>query len=228
MATLASIWMRKERAATGRPAQHSRAGIAAVALGIADRESLEAVSMRRVAAELGTGAASLYRYLRTREELLDLMTDAVGAEYELSAPSGDWLADLLAFGEQVRAAFRRHPWAAGLTLTRPVIGPNGLALIEHVLEILRPHPAGIAAKLEAFAMVNGVTATFALQEQSSAGFQEHNAAYLRHAIASGEYPRLAELSTQADPPTAEPPADRYPDLMARILTGILSPASPPS
>jgi AcrR family transcriptional regulator len=219
VATLDSIWIRRERAATGRPAQHSRAGITAVALGIADREGLDAVSMRRVAAELGTGAASLYRYVRTREELLDLMTDAVGAEYDLAAPSGDWLADLIAFGEQLRAILRRHRWLAGLTVTRPVIGPNGLALIEHVLEILRPHPAGIAAKLEAFAMVNGITAAFALQEQSSPDFQERTAAYLQHAIASGAHPRLAELIA----PAGEQPADRYPDLMSRILTGILGP-----
>src|SRR5579859_122812 len=126
-----SIWMRPERAAVGRPAQRSRAGITAAAVGIADREGLDAVSMRRVAAELGTGAASLYRYVQTREDLLDLMTDATGAEYQLAPPSGDWLADLIAFGEQARAVFRRHRWLAGLAMTRPVIGPNGTGLIEH-------------------------------------------------------------------------------------------------
>jgi AcrR family transcriptional regulator len=226
--TLASIWMRRERAATGRPAQRSRAGITAVALGIADREGLDAVSMRRVAAELGTGAASLYRYVRTREELLDLMTDAAGAEYELSAPSGDWLADLVAFGEQTRAILRRHRWLAGLTLTHPVIGPNGLDLIEHVLDILHKHPAGLAAKLEAFAMLNGITAAFALQEQADQDLQVRTTAYLQHAIASGEHPRLAELIAQAAPTAVQEPADRYPDLMARVLTGLLGPGSSPS
>jgi AcrR family transcriptional regulator len=220
--------MRTERAATGRPAQRSRAGITAVALGIADREGLDAVSMRRLAAELGTGAASLYRYVRTREELLDLMTDAVGAQYELSAPSGDWLADLIAFGEQTRAVLRRHRWLAGLALTRPVIGPNGLTLIEHVLELLRSHPAGVAAKLEAFAMLNGITAAFALHEQSDPDLQERNTAYLQHALAAGEHPRLAELIAQAGPTAGAQPADRYPDLMARILTGILGAGLEPS
>lgn len=221
--------MRTERATTGRPAQRSRAGITTVALSIADREGLDAVSMRRVAAELGTGAASLYRYVQTREELLDLMTDTVGAEYELAAPSEDWLADLIAFGEQMRAVLRRHRWLAALTLTRPVIGPNGLALIEHVLEILRSHPAGVAAKLEAFAMLTGITATFSLQEESGPDLQERNTAYLRHAIASGEHPRLAELIAQAEPTAGAQPADRYPDLIARILTGILDAGpSPPA
>ena len=64
----ASIWLRPERSAAGRPAQWSRAEITQVALRIADAEGLDAVTMRRVAAELGTGAASLYRYVQTRED----------------------------------------------------------------------------------------------------------------------------------------------------------------
>lgn len=221
---MASIWMRPERAATGRPAQYSRAGITATALAIAGADGLDAVSMRRVAAELGTGAASLYRYVGTRDELLDLMTDAVGAEYELPAPTGDWLADLIAVGEQARAALRRHRWLAALVITRPVIGPNGVAVMEHVLEVLRAHPASTEAKLEAFAMLNGLTAAFVLQEQSDPGLQERNFAYLGHAIASGAHPRLAELTARAGAsplPADTDPVDRYPDLMARILTGVL-------
>jgi AcrR family transcriptional regulator len=220
--------MRPERAAVGRPAQRSRAEITAVALGIADREGLDAVSMRRVAAELGTGAASLYRYVETREELLDLMTDATGAQYQFGAPSGDWLADLIALGEQARAIYRRHRWLAALAMARPVIGPNGIALMEHVLTVLRPHPAGVTAKLEAFAMLNGITAAFALQEQAGPALQQRNAAYLAHALTSGEHPQLAELLSQApQEPQSNPHdqvTDRYPDIMARILTALLGPA----
>jgi AcrR family transcriptional regulator len=217
--------MRPERAATGRPAQYSRARITATALAIADAEGLDAVSMRRVAADLGTGAASLYRYVETRDELLDLMTDAAGAEYELSPPTGDWLADLIAVGEQERVVLRRHRWLAGLSITRPVIGPHGIALMEHVLTVLRPHPADAAAKMEAFAMLNGVTAAFVLQELVDSDLRERNLGYLLHVIAAGRRPRLAEFITQPPAATDMNPVDRYPDLMARILTGILGPAS---
>ena len=134
------IWMRPEHAATGRPAQRSRAEITAAAVTIADREGLEAVSMRRVATELGTGAASLYRYVENREDLLDLMIDATGAEYVFAAPTGDWLADLLDIGDQARAIMRRHPWLPSLLITRSVLRPNGLVLLEHVLQALAPHP----------------------------------------------------------------------------------------
>jgi AcrR family transcriptional regulator len=237
-----SIWLRPERAAVGRPAQHTRAEITAAALRIADADGLDAVSMRRVAAELGTGAASLYRYVETREELLDLMTDATAAEYDLSAPAGDWLAGLVAVGEQARAVLRRHRWLAALTLTRPVIGPNSLTVIEHVLEILASHPASLAAKMEAFAMLNGLTATWVLHEQAGGpALQARNIGYLMHAATSGDHPRLAELfghpqasepqlSERAGVPVGQPQpseqaaadlADRYPDLLSRVLLGLL-------
>ncbi|MBV9381069.1 MAG: TetR/AcrR family transcriptional regulator [Streptosporangiaceae bacterium] len=237
-----SIWMRPERSAVGRPAQRSRAEITCAAVGIADREGLDTVSMRRVAAELGTGAASLYRYVETRDELLDLMIDAVGGEHQLPGPSGDWLADLVAIGEQSRTILRRHPWLPGLVIARPVIGPNGIALLEHVLAVLERHPADVATKLEAFAMLNGVTAAFVQYELGGgAALQERNVAYLQHAVSSGEHPRLAELLSQGPPAPAEgghpagdgvcadggvpaDPVGRYAHLITRVLSGLLGPA----
>jgi AcrR family transcriptional regulator len=273
----AAIWMRPERSAVGRPAQHSRAEITAVALALADREGLDAVSMRRVAAELGTGAASLYRYLEHRDDLLDLMTDATGAEYAFAPPTGDWLADLVALGEQGRAIMRRHPWLPGLVLTRPVLGPAGLALMQYVLELLAGHRASLEAKLEAFAMFSSITAMFVQHELAGgSAVQEKHLAYLGHALGAGQFPRLAQLLAAAPPdsgpagpapagpapagpapadrgpaghgpagpapaghgpadrgpaapapapapPQPSDPADRYADIMARILTGLLGP-----
>jgi AcrR family transcriptional regulator len=223
------IWMRPEHAATGRPARRSREEITAAAIAIADREGLDAVSMRRVAADLGTGAASLYRYVETREDLLDLMIDATAAEYTFTEPTGDWLADLLAIGDQARAIMRRHAWLPSLVITRSVLGPSGLVLLEHVLAALAPHPASTAAKLEAFAMLSTVTALFTHYELTGGSErQQRNAAYLQHALATGQHPRLAELLAPAavDPGPGPGPADRYRDIMARILTGLLASPSP--
>jgi AcrR family transcriptional regulator len=220
------IWMRPERAAAGRPAQRSRAEITTAAIAIADRDGLDAVSMRRVAAELGTGPASLYRYLDHRDDLLDLMIDATGAEYALAAPTGDWLADLLDVGRQARAIMLRHPWLAALVATRGVLGPNGLTLLEHVLDALAQHQAAIAAKLEAFGMLNAVTAAFVQSELSGGSvIQRRNAAYLYHAAASGEHPRLASLLEQPAPAAAAP-ADQYADIVSRVIAGLLGPQRP--
>jgi AcrR family transcriptional regulator len=227
------IWMRPEHAATGRPAQRSREEITAIAVAIADRDGLDAVSMRRVAAGLGTGAASLYRYVDTREDLLDLMIDSTCSEYVFAAPTGDWLADLLDIGEQARTIMRRHPWLPSLLITRSVLGPNGLVLLEHALEALASHPAGHAAKLEAFAMLNAATALFVQNEfGGGSARQQRNAAYLHHALTTGRHPRLAELLApapeQASKPEAAPePSERYRGILARILSGLLA-TEPPS
>lgn len=217
------IWMRPEHATVGRPAQRSRAEITGAAVAVADTEGLAAVSMRRLAAELGTGAASLYRYVDTRDDLLDLMTDYPGGEYALSPPTGNWLADLVAIGQQSRGIYRRHPWLATLVISRPVLGPNGLRLLEHVLEVLAPHPADIATKLEAFAMLTAVTALFAQNELTGgSGRQQRIAAYLHHAATSGSHPRLAQLLSGSPPRTTEP-RDTYTDILTRILSGLLGP-----
>jgi len=167
--------------------------------------------------------------VETRDDLLDLMIDATGAEYGFAAPTGDWLADVLAIGDQARAIMRRHPWLPSLLITRSVLGPNGLVLLEHVLAALAPHPASTAAKLEAFAMLNTVTALFTQNELTGGSQrQQRNAAYLQHALATGRHPRLAELlaPAAADPGPAPDPAGRYRDIMARILTGLLAPQPP--
>ena len=59
---------------------------------------------------------------------------------------------------------RRHPWLPSLLITRSVLGPNGLVLLEHVLKALAPHAASLAAKLEAFAILSTTTALFVQNE----------------------------------------------------------------
>jgi AcrR family transcriptional regulator len=211
---------------TGRPPRRSRAEITAAAVAIADRDGIEAASMRQVAAALGTGAASLYRYVQTREDLLDLMTDSMAAEYVLGPPTGDWIGDLVDVGQQAREIMRRHPWLADLTTRRPALGPRGLALLEHVLEVLAPFPASAAAKLESFAVLMAITAVFVQAELGGDAPAQRSAAYLQEALASGEYPRLGELLADAAPPPADPPpnpADRFGEILARILAGLLGP-----
>src|SRR5262249_43559728 len=109
------LWARTERSSRGPQPTLSHAQIAAAAIRIADREGLDAVSMRRVAAELGAGTMSLYRYVRTKDELHDLMRDTVAGEDDVPAkPSGHWRADLSVLAHQMRASALRHPWLPAL------------------------------------------------------------------------------------------------------------------
>jgi AcrR family transcriptional regulator len=214
------IWMRPDHAKAGRPAERSRALVTEAAIKVADQDGLEAVSMRRVAAELGTGAASLYRYVATRDELLDLMADHAGAEYDLAAPSGDWLADLLDMACQAKAIMLRHPWLAALVISRATLGPHGVDLIEHFLDVLSEHPANAATKLEAFGILMAVTATFVQAGNTGDAARQRQAAYLRHVAADGRHPNLAALLATATPPGD--PAGQFTTLLTRILTGLLA------
>jgi AcrR family transcriptional regulator len=214
------IWMRPERAAVGRPAERSRAEITAAATAVADRDGLAAVSMRRVAAELDTGAASLYRYLSNRDDLLDLMMDATAAEYRLAPPTGDWLADLVAVGEQGRAIMRRPPWLPALVTTHASLGPHSVDLLEHVLAVLADHPADAAARMAAFAALTAVTAMFTQAETAGTVApvaQARQVAYLAHVAAAGRHPRIAALLAGAVPETE----DRFPRALAAVLAGVL-------
>ena len=221
-----AIWMRPESLPAGRPAERSRAELTAAAIALADRDGLDAVTMRRVAASVGTGPASLYRYVAARDELVDLMVDAVAAEYELAPPSGDWLADLVEFARQTRAIMRRHPWLVPLVTAQPAIGPNSLDLVEHALAVLADHPAPAGLKLQAFAMLNGIVALFMQTELAGARrrggltveqWERAQTAYLLHVAAQGRHPRLAETLTQAPAP-AEDPFDL---IVSRTMTGFL-------
>lgn len=215
------IWMRPEQAPLGRPAERSRVEITAAAVKVADREGLEAVSMRRVAAALGTGAASLYRYVATRDDLLDLMTDSVAGEYDLPAPSGDWQSDLLTVAHQARQIMRCHPWLPTLVITRPTLGPHGIHLLEHVLDVLADHPAEPARKLETFALLNALTALFVQNElAATTPDPQRQSAYLRHMAATANHPRISALLAAIRPDGN--PHDRFDAVLTGALTGVLS------
>ncbi|MFC5007448.1 TetR/AcrR family transcriptional regulator [Dactylosporangium cerinum] len=106
------------------------------AVEIADHEGLDAATMRRIAQEMGTGAMSLYRYVPKRDDLIDLMLDAVVGEVELpERPTGDWRADLSLVAHQTRAVGLRHPWQVTLA-RRPTLGPNSLRVYDFSLRAL--------------------------------------------------------------------------------------------
>ena len=116
------IWLRPERARRDGPSL-SRERITRAAIALADREGLEAVSIRRLAAKLGAGATSLYWYVDRKEDLYELMADAVVGEVQLPVPSGDWQADLRAIAYATVAVLRRHSWLLLLGI-QPGLGPQ--------------------------------------------------------------------------------------------------------
>ncbi|WP_369037802.1 TetR/AcrR family transcriptional regulator C-terminal domain-containing protein [Streptomyces adonidis] len=196
------IWARPERAGRGPKAAYSRADIAAAAVRIADAEGLDAASMRRVAAELGCGTMSLYNYVPRKEDLYELMVDAISGEHELWEPSGDWRAEMVRVAHQTRELMLRHPWLP--RLMSPVYGfsPNALRYLEHCLTCLDPFEGTYGTKFELIAMLNGMVTTYVGNELATAerarslpwSEEQESAmriAYLGGQVAGGGYPRLA-------------------------------------
>ena len=141
------LWARPARHSRGPQPAYSRARIAEAAVKIADADGIEAASMRRVAAEIGSRATSLYRYVRNKDELLDLMVDLVMGETQPPAPSGHWRGDLTAIAHHTRAVIKSHPWMIAISAFRPTLGPNSLASMEATLQALDGHGLDIDGML---------------------------------------------------------------------------------
>jgi AcrR family transcriptional regulator len=108
------------------------------------------LSMRRVAEELGTGPASLYWHVPSKDALIDLVIDRVAAEVPIPEPDPEhWQEQLRTWLLEARAVFDRHPGVAALTLGRIPTGPNVVRWAEWTLAILRG--AGIPDRIAAFA-----------------------------------------------------------------------------
>jgi len=127
------IWDRPERAARGPAPSLSRGEIAAAAVTLADAEGIEAVSMRAVAVSVGVGAASLYRYVTSKDELIELMVDAVMGDDLQFTTGGVWRDDLRSFAQGLRAMILRHPWMAVPSAGLRNFGPNTAQCYEQVL-----------------------------------------------------------------------------------------------
>ena len=96
-------------------------------------EGIGALSMTRVAAELGVGTMSLYRYVAAKDELLTLMVDGALGAPPPAPPGEDWRAGLSRWAVGVRAAYQRHPWALRVPISAPPLGPNNVAWLENAL-----------------------------------------------------------------------------------------------
>ncbi|MQM24682.1 GntR family transcriptional regulator [Glycomyces albidus] len=120
------------------PPPLTAARIRSTAVAIADREGLESVTMRRIAAELGVGPMSLYRHVATKEELVLQMVEEIVGPDDLPIPGPDgWRAKLELVARRQWELYRRHLWAArAISFTRPLLVPGLAAYTEWTLRAL--------------------------------------------------------------------------------------------
>lgn len=154
------------RARPAADAGLSRERMVAEALRIADREGVDGLSMRRLAAELGAGAMSLYHYVANKDELLDAMIDVVFGEIELPPEDDDWQDAMRRRSRSARDVLARHPWAIALMESRTTPGPANLRHREAVTARLRRAGFSVVMATHANWLLDSYVYGFALQMAS--------------------------------------------------------------
>jgi AcrR family transcriptional regulator len=192
------IWLRPQPGE--RRPRFTREQIAEAALAIADAEGIDAVSMRRVAGELGAGTMTLYHYVRTKDDLLALMDDTITAELlvDEEALAAGWRAALTAIAHRSRDALVRHPWAIE-GLRNAQIGPNGMLHFEQSMAAVAETGLDARSRFEIVAMVDEWVLGFISRGRLEDGRLEEEALtesaieYLEDSLATGRYPHLAAV-----------------------------------
>jgi AcrR family transcriptional regulator len=212
-----------------RKPRFSRDQIAAAALAIADREGFEAVSMRRIADELGAATMTLYHYIRTKDDLMALMDDAIMAA--VIVPDGElpaeWRPALQRIAVGSYRAFMRHPWALdGLKGAR--FGPNGMRHFEQSLAAVANAPTDLQGKLDALGIVDDyvfghvVRVAEAMQQKDFVKGKPAKVTidFAEKMMATGEFPHVEELLGGGDPLAAWAKIARFMNDAGRFQRGL--------
>jgi len=173
-----------------RKSRLNREKIAAAALAIADKEGFEAVSMRRVAHQLGVGTMSLYYYVKTKDDLVSVMDDALMGEALLPSLPKDWRLAMMEIAKRTHAVFIRHPWALVAMASAPP-GLNAMRHMEQCLEALAETSMTEKQKITLLATVDDFVFGHALREAGSDATIDVEFATAQ--LATGAFPRLAEM-----------------------------------
>jgi AcrR family transcriptional regulator len=213
------VWERLDRPGRRPRASLTHEQIARAAIEIADSQGVQALSMRRVAARLGSGTMSLYRYVASKEDLLDLMVDAVigeGLPDEVftgeglpDKPAGDWRSELAGMARRARASAHRHPWAIRYVLARPNFGPNALRSIEHSMACVDGLGLDIDGMLDVVSTVNAFVVGFVQAELAEEEARRRTrlteeqwrarvSPYIRQLVATGRHPYLERIVVEAE------------------------------
>jgi len=233
------LWGRREAGKRGPRPGLSADAIVDAAIRLADAEGLEGVSMARVAAELGFTTMSLYRYVASKEELLQLMWNgsARGAE-DLVLEGDGWRARLRMWAIVQRDMLDRHPWVTQMPMAAPPVAPNSLIFVELGLGTMDGIGLADADKLRFIGLISSYTlsearmANDALRAARDAAPLWTFDALLRELADEATYPRLHRIAWtppgsgsgdgSGDGSSGGPPSERDEFLFGidRILDGI--------
>ncbi|MFH9134322.1 TetR/AcrR family transcriptional regulator C-terminal domain-containing protein [Streptomyces sp. NPDC017524] len=195
-----SVWLRQSPAPRQEPPL-TRGRITEAAIALLDEEGMERLTMRHLAERLGIGATTLYWHVDTKDDVVDLATDAIFAEAPL--PDGhaeNWQENVVALLSGCRTMLLRHPWSAALPLRqRPSIGPNFLTWLEFLQATLSR--AGFKAQqtqASCWLLYNHVLGSAASQSNLQWSVDHRAAAQEELRRQQDQYPTLVEYEYMLD------------------------------
>lgn len=150
--SLELLWRGPEPGRRGPKQRLSTDEVVQAAIALADAHGIEALSMRKVAEAVGVSPMSLYTYVPSKAELLDLMFDRVlGETRDPGEAAAGWRARLAFIARERWSLTERHPWLLDLALHRPPLGPNVMRKAEQAMATLEgtgldPESMGLAAE----------------------------------------------------------------------------------
>lgn len=153
-ASIEMAWGVRDRASRGPKPALRLESVVDAGCRVAETEGIDAVSMGRVAAELGVSTMSLYRYVAAKGELLALMVDAA---YGLPPPPTayrDWRSGMREWACHERAAIMAHPWVLKVPIVGPPVTPNQMAWLEAGLTSLAATSLSEADKMSTILLVS--------------------------------------------------------------------------
>ncbi|MEV0683359.1 TetR/AcrR family transcriptional regulator [Nocardia sp. NPDC050378] len=182
--------------ATRRPLSRER--ILEGAIRVADRGGVEAITMRRIAQELGVEAMSLYHHLPNKDAVLDGVVDAVFAAIELPSEGlEDWRAAIRSRANSARAVLSRHSWALGLMDSRRNPGPATLRHHDAILGVLRQAGFSLPMAAHAISLLDSYVNGYVLQEANlpidTPDHLEEVAGGILDRLPTAELPYLTEM-----------------------------------
>jgi AcrR family transcriptional regulator len=224
-------WGRGRRRTRGPKPGLTLDRIVAAGIKVAMTEGIGSLSMNRVAAELGVGTMSLYRYVSAKDELLTLMVDSALGSPPEAPPGEDWRAGLTRWAVGVRAAYQRHPWALRVPISSPPLGPNNVAWLENALVALRRTPLSEQEKLSTVLLVSGFVrneATLDLDLAAGAAAAGSGgglvmptyARMLAALIQQGDFPALEDAIASGALGDEDDPDSEFQFGLERILDGV--------
>jgi AcrR family transcriptional regulator len=204
------LWGRRERGKRGPRPGLSAEAIVDAAVRIADAEGLEAISMARVAAKLGFTTMSLYRYVASKDELLQLMfnASAFGAE-SIVLEGDDWRSRLRSWALIQRDMLDLHPWITQMPLAAPPVAPNSLHFVERGLEALDGTGLTDTEKMRAIGLISSYT----LSEAKMA----NDAARAMAALAEADEAGQAQAEAAGDQPGGDDGGEDPPFTFEELL-----------